>query len=324
VGLTARQQQIVTSPPYRAAVPHTHELAVVPPPDERPPSSAGAIVLTLVLSTVAGLAISLVVLIGFWPAPAADTTAARATTAPAPAGIATAGPQRTIRQSVLDPAVPTDTEAAKQWGWQQIGGDEFTGTTLDQTYWRPYSDLNGTTQRAVENLAVSDGTLKVISAGTTTAGMGWEPGQLYGRWEVRARTEPGTGYRPALLLWPDAEDWPAGGELDFLDTPDPDRTQTNFVVHFGEDNNQDITTTTGDFTQWHNYAIEWAPDHIAGFIDGQEVFRTEDPEKIPTRPMHLAIQQDVGPSEDGWTPARDATTPARVQMEVDWVRIYGP
>jgi len=94
------------------------------------------------------------------------------------------------------------------------------------------------------------------------------------------------------------------------------------VVHHGPQNTQTGITTSGDFTDWHTYAVEWAPDHIAGFVDGQEVFRTTDPQMIPKGPMRLTIQQDIGPSQDGWTPAVDATTPDEVRMEVDWVRIY--
>jgi hypothetical protein len=37
--------------------------------------------------------------------------------------------------------------------------------------------------------------------------------------------------------------------------------------------------------------------------------------------MHLAIQLDQGPVND-WLPAPDATTPAQVHLQVDWVRKY--
>ncbi len=57
-------------------------------------------------------------------------------------------------------------------------------------------------------------------------------------------------------------------------------------------------------------------------MNGREVLRVTDPEAIPTRPMHLAIQQDVGPFGTDWIPAADATTPDEVRMQIDWVRIY--
>nr|WP_275404288.1 glycoside hydrolase family 16 protein [Pseudonocardia acidicola] len=171
-------------------------------------------------------------------------------------------------------------------------------------------------------MAVSGGVLSLTSRGYESAGMAWSPGQRYGRWEVRAKTQRGTGYGPVILLWPDAEDFPTGGEIDFMEIPKGDRRESHFVLHYGRDNSQVGTTVPGDFTQWHNYAVEWTPDHVAGFIDGQEIFRTTDRARIPPRPMHLAIQQDIGPYGKDWIPPLDDTSPAQVRLQVDWVRIY--
>jgi beta-glucanase (GH16 family) len=291
------------------------------------------ITFTLLLTVVLGLGLALFLVVGFWPEPAGP--APRASTAADSARATGAieaetndydAPRLPGGRAELDPAVPAGTEAAARFGWPLVLADEFDGTALNPATWQPYSggSAGAQGQRRAENLVVSDGTLKVTSRGLASAGMGWQPGQTFGRWEVRARTEAGAGYRPAILLWPDAEDWPAGGEIDFLDTPDPDRAETNFVVHYGPQNFQDGITVGGDFTDWHTYAVEWAPDHVAGFVDGQEVFRTTDPQKIPKGPMRLTIQQDIGPTEDGWTPDLDASTPTEVRMEVDWVRIYAP
>ncbi|MCO1657246.1 glycoside hydrolase family 16 protein [Pseudonocardia humida] len=312
-------------------MPDTHELAVVHPYAEPRPPRWGTIILTLLLTIVLGLGLALFLVVGFWPDPAPRTSAAvdRAQTADSARSdtgdradyAATALPGGRFE---LDPTIPAGTEAAARYSWPLLQADEFDGTALNPLTWQPYEGgaAGAVGQRSASNLTVSGGTLKVTSRGLTSGGMGWQPGQTYGRWEVRARTEAGAGYRPAILLWPDGEDWPIGGEIDFLDTPHPDRSETNFVVHYGAQNSQDGVAVEGDFTGWHTYAVEWAPDHVAGFVDGQEVFRTTDPQKIPTGPMRLTIQQDIGPSEDGWTPAPATTTPAEVQMEVDWVRIY--
>ena len=163
--------------------------------------------------------------------------------------------------------------------------------------------------------------LSIVSHGLSSGGLEWAPGQLYGRWEVRARTQKAVGYGDVLILWPDAEDFPQGGEVDFMEIPKPERNEYNFNLHFGADNSQNGTKVAGDFTQWHNYAVEWTPDHVAGFVDGQEVFRTTERHQIPPRPMHLTMQQDIGPY-DNWIPPRDATTPAEVSFQIDWVRIY--
>ncbi|HZG89252.1 MAG TPA: glycoside hydrolase family 16 protein, partial [Pseudonocardia sp.] len=236
-----------------------------------------------------------------------------------------AAPALRTARVALDPAVPAGSEAAVLGGWPLIAADEFDAPVLDPASWFPYTGgaAGGNGSRSEDSLSVADGVLTVTARGLQSGGAAWSPDQTYGRWEVRARTEAGAGYRPAVLLWPDAEDWPEGGEIDFLDTPDPGRTETNFVVHFGKQNSQVGSTVVGDFTEWHTYAVEWTPEHIAGFIDGQEVFRTTDPAHIPTRPMHLVVQQDVGPSADGWTPALDGSTPPEVRMKIDWVRVYG-
>jgi beta-glucanase (GH16 family) len=165
--------------------------------------------------------------------------------------------------------------------------------------------------------------MTITSQGKSSAGMAWMPGRKYGRWEVRARAERGNGYSAVILLWPDAEDFPEGGEIDFMEIPDGQRGEVHFVLHYGEDNSQVGTTTSGDFSQWHNYGVEWTPDHVAGFIDGQEVYRSTDRHTIPPRPMHLAIQQDIGPFGHGWVQPPDATTPSQVKLQVDWVRVYG-
>jgi beta-glucanase (GH16 family) len=298
-------------------VPDTQELAVTVPPEPPP----GRRRLVLALTAVAAVAVLVAVLVAVVggggsepPPPPAPSAAPEATTEAAPAP----------DPSGIDPSQRLDTEAAVRGNWPLVAHDEFDGTTLDESNWNTYTGktTDGVGRHDPRNISVGDGTMKITSHGKSSAGMAWSPGQRYGRWEVRARTQVGNGYSPVILLWPDAEDWPEGGEINFLEIPDGSRTETHFVLHYGDDNSQVDNTIPGDYTQWHTYAVEWAPDHVIGYIDGQEVFRSEDPDTIPPRPMHLAIQQDIGPFGDGWAPPMDETTPAQVQLEVDWVRIY--
>lgn len=228
--------------------------------------------------------------------------------------------------TALDPASRTDAEAAVRHRWTMIAHDEFDGTSLNRAVWSPYrgETTGGVGRHKEENLAVDDGKLTITSRGKTSGGLAWREGQRYGRWEVRAKTNTGSGYGDVMLLWPDAEDWPEGGEINFMEVPKGDRTESHVIVHYGEDNSQVGKSIKGDFTQWHNYAVEWAPDHVAGFVDGQEVFRTTDRKVIPPRPMHLAMQQDIGPYGDDWIPALDDRSPDELDFQVDWVRIYAP
>ena len=238
---------------------------------------------------------------------------------PNPDGKATVAPHNT---ATVNPDERSDTEAAVRYGWQLQDHDEFNGNALGPA-WKPYTGetTGGVGRHDPANLHVADGMLSIVSHGLSSGGLEWAPGQLYGRWEVRARTQKAVGYGDVLILWPDAEDFPEGGEVDFMEIPKPERNEYNFNLHFGADNSQNGTKVAGDFTQWHNYAVEWTPDHVAGFVDGQEIFRTTQREQIPPRPMHLTMQQDIGPY-DNWIPPRDATTPPEVRFQIDWVRIY--
>jgi beta-glucanase (GH16 family) len=226
----------------------------------------------------------------------------------------------------LDPALRSDSEAAMRNGWKMVAHDEFDGDALDEDRWTPYKGrtTDDVGQHDPDNLSVSAGTLKLASRGDTSSGLSWDDGQKYGRWEARVRSEKGNGYGPVLLLWPDAEDWPEGGEIDVMEIPKGDRAKASFTVHWGENDQQDGKSVEGDFTQWHNFAVEWTPDHITGYLDGQQFYRTDDPDANPPRSMHLAMQQDIGPYGKDWIPAPDASTPATCTFEVDWVRVYAP
>jgi beta-glucanase (GH16 family) len=299
-----------------------------PSPDPDPPGPRR--VWTIVLSVVSIIALSgvLTAVISYGTTSSTPQERRPATpTAGPPSPAAPRDPGDPVRPggvATLGPGARSD-EAAVTHNWPLTAHDEFDGGALDESLWNTYTGktTGGAGQHEPKNITVADGVMTITSRGRSSAGMAWDGGQQYGRWEVRARTQVGNGYSAVILLWPDAEDFPRGGEIDFMEQPKGDRTETHFVLHYGKDNSQTGVTVPGDFTQWHTYAAEWTPDHVAGFIDGQEIFRTTDRAQIPPRPMHLAIQQDVGPFGNGWVQELDHTTPAEVKLEVDWVRIYG-
>jgi licheninase len=285
--------------------------------DPNPPTPPG-----LRRSVVVALAIGMIVAlvaIAFTAVRTATSESATNTPPPQHNGRSNIAPHNT---ATVDPTTRSADEAAVRYGWQLQDHDEFDGKTLGPA-WKPYTGetTGGVGRHDPANLHVANGMLSIVSHGLSSGGLEWAPGQLYGRWEVRARTQKAVGYGDVLILWPDAEDFPIGGEVDFMEIPKPERNEYNFNLHFGADNSQNGTKVAGDFTQWHNYAVEWTADHVAGFVDGQEVFRTTERSQIPPRPMHLAVQQDIGPY-DNWIPPRDATTPPQVSFQIDWVRLY--
>ena len=166
---------------------------------------------------------------------------------------------------------------------------------------------------------VADGVLTIDGdAEGTTAGMAWGSGegQKYGRWEGRVRAPASDPtYNALLLLWPDAEDFPRGGEIDFMEMTDHTRQATNVFLHHGEDNAQEHGIVKIDATQWHNWAVEWTPKGITTYVDGKPWWHTDNTAALPPGPMHLCIQLD-------WFPQKGDGAVKPSQMQVDWVRQY--
>lgn len=204
--------------------------------------------------------------------------------------------------------------AAATHGWGTPSRtDEFDGGVGGD--WGIYdgSGHDGNGRRSPDAVSVADGILTITGTPDgTTGGMAWNPGRMYGRWEARVRSPAGDpNYHSVLLLWPDAENWPVGGEVDFMEISDASRQNVEMFLHYGADNSQVQGDIDIDATQWHTWAVEWTPDHIAAFVDGEEWWRTEDTGILPPGPMHLTIQLD-----NFGSPGQET------QMYVDWVREY--
>jgi Glycosyl hydrolases family 16 len=294
-------------------------VVVTPSPDGAPPTPPGlrrGVVVALALAAV-------VTLVAITVTAVRTASSASSTGAPSTHRGNQSDQVAPHNSAPVEPSKQSSTEAAVRYGWRLQAHDEFDGTTLGPQ-WGPYrgETTGGVGRHDPANLIVRDGMLTILSHGLSSGGLDWSPGQLYGRWEVRARLQKAVGYGDVLILWPDAEDFPEGGEVDFMEIPKPERNDFTFNLHYGADNDQTGTHLPGDYTQWHNYAVEWTADHVAGFVDGQQVFSSNDREQIPPRPMHLAMQQDIGPYGDDWIPPRNSTTPAEVRFQIDWVRIY--
>ena len=105
-----------------------------------------------------------------------------------------------------------------------------------------------------------------------------------------------------------------------MEMSDHTRQETEAFLHYGPDEAHDSQVSgavTVDATQWHNWAVEWTPDHITTFVDGVPWFTTTSAVVQPPGPMHLCIQLDWFPEEGNST---STVTPST--MNVDWVRYY--
>lgn len=206
------------------------------------------------------------------------------------------------------------TTAAQTFGWGQPNRrDEFDSSSTSD--WNIYDGAGhaGNGRRSPTAISLVDGLLTITGTSDgTSGGMAWNPGQKYGRWEGCVQSPPGAdSLHSLLLLWPDAENWPVGGEVDFMEISDPHRQRVEGFLHYGADNSQESASVNIDASQWHAWAVEWTADHIAYYVDGKQWWETTDKSHLPPGPMHLTIQLDYfggGASE--------------TQQHVDWVRQY--
>jgi beta-glucanase (GH16 family) len=217
-------------------------------------------------------------------------------------------------------------------GWKQVMAEDFTGSTLP-TGWgsyegQPGGEPNGNWLHS--HTVVGNGVMTLAGyqdAGKFTTGgvmaSGASIGNLtYGKYEVRFKIAKGHGVKYAALLWPVSEHWPVDGEIDFAEDGGGDRDTSTGTIHYGADNSQIQKTATGDFSTWTTMGVEWTPSKVVYTMNGQP-WATVTGSSVPHTAMNLAIQTQAGTC-GSWAGATcpDSTTPAHVDMQVDWAVAY--
>jgi hypothetical protein len=222
-------------------------------------------------------------------------------------------------------------------GWQQVFADDFSGTALNTTRWgayqgQPSGDPNGwwdASHVVVNNCKVTlrgyyDSAVKPGIFVTGGIGMKEIITQPYGKYEVRMRIDKGNGVSAIALLWPQAAVWPP--EIDFYEDPGGDRTTASAFFHCGTNGNNSCILENKllnyDLSQWHTVGVEWTPGTLKYTIDAT-VWATLSDSRVPTIPMFLAIQLQALVCSAHNT-CLDGTTPANVNLDIDWVVIYQP
>jgi hypothetical protein len=222
------------------------------------------------------------------------------------------------------PAARADTDGGQaavvhRWG-RVLAGDEFSYTgPPDPAKWKVYNSVGhaGNGIRSPQAWSVDGGVATVSgdSAGTTGGMSARFAQQKYGRWEARMKTSArDPKYHPVLMLWPNSNKSPNCSEIDYAEGTS-DTTLIKFFLHHAcsGSNYQTSSTRTIDTTQWHNYAVQWTPAGITGYIDGVSWFTDTNPAHQPMVGMHQTVQLD-------WFPDGTATKPSQLQLA--WVRVY--
>lgn len=250
-------------------------------------------------------------------------------------------------------STPEQTSAAGSW--VQVWGDEFNGTSLDTNKWNfetgpgPNNELQLYT---TENLGFESDTnnpgnkfLSIQAKKETRTHEGrtynYTSSRIntlgkfdftYGKVEMRAKLPYGQGMWPAFWMlgsnYPDVG-WPGSGEIDIMEYVGKTPTTVYGTLH-GPDYNG--ITGIGAFhempnnlsTQFHTYTVEWEPNVIRWYVDGQ-LFQVRTPEDLDGRPwkfdhnffiiLNLAVGGD-------WPGSPDGTTIFPQKYLIDYVRVY--
>ncbi|MEU4215679.1 fibronectin type III domain-containing protein [Actinoplanes sp. NPDC026623] len=216
-------------------------------------------------------------------------------------------------------------------GWRQVFTEDFTNdvalgswpgayaSKFDQYDYpeNPPDTNGGGVWRTGKDVSVSGGTADYFlhsenGVAYSAAILPRTSTQTYGRYQVRFKTDPGmTGWHSAWLLWPDDDQWPAHGELDW---PEGSLTGTmDGFMHYADPNGgQDWAPSGVAFASgWHTATTEWLPGSVKYYLDGTLIgsFTT----KTPNLPMHWVLQSESGSS---------SRPTGSGHIKIDWLTIY--
>lgn len=202
--------------------------------------------------------------------------------------------------------------------------ENFDGSSVNRQRWGVYDGGNGG-DRVAEHAIVRNGqlTLRTTKVNGVWKGAGISAGrsnhQRYGKYEMRVRFDRGYGVRVAGLLWPSNGVWPP--EVDFYEIPasNADRTVNTLTTHYGTaaDRKMHHEKYSADFTAWQTVGLEWTPGKLVYTLNGRQMATMT--QNVPSESMWFGVQTRPG-SWSGIVP--NASTPAVVDLDVDWIKIY--
>ena len=217
-----------------------------------------------------------------------------------------------------------------KWGYD-TGGHGWGNNEL-QTY-----------TRSGDNAFVRDGVLHVVAKRQQRKGRQFTSARLvskgkgdfrYGRFEARAKLPPGRGTWPAIWMLPTGNaygGWPKSGEIDIMEHVGFDPDVVHVTMHTDAYNHVKGTQKTatrrvpGATQSFHVYRVDWTPEVIRGYIDGEPMYEYPNEGTGPAawpfdQPFHFLLNVAVGGNWGGQQGVDETAFPAT--MEVDYVRAY--
>lgn len=240
--------------------------------------------------------------------------------------------------------------------WQLVWSDEFEGQGLPDTLKWTYDIGNWGwgnnepqyyTRNRLENARLENGNL-IIEARKNDFDQPWTSARLttrskvsflYGKIEFRAKVPSADGTWAAGWLLGDAYidelSWPYIGEIDVLECVGneiDDETGSGInhaschtrTYYFKEGTQITATSQVENMANaFHSYSIEWSPEGILGFVDGEHYFtydKTADKLEWPfNEPQNIILNLAMGGGMGG---AIDPEL-SKAEFIIDYVRVYG-
>jgi beta-glucanase (GH16 family) len=243
-----------------------------------------------------------------------------------------------------------------QDGYTLVWSDEFnTGAMPDPGKWGYDTDRNEAgwwnheaqyyAFARPENSRIEDGRLIIEARRDDVSGFADYGGQryssarlitrgraewTYGFFDIRARLPCGRGHWPAIWMLGTGQ-WPDTGEIDIMESVGFTPTKVYGTVH--SRHSVDTHSLGGGeaevptlCTEFHNYQLDWRPDGMTWYVDGQPFHSVDKPSDADWKrwpfdgPQYLLLNVAVGGAWGGQQGIDDNAFPAR--MEVDYVRVY--
>jgi beta-glucanase (GH16 family) len=241
--------------------------------------------------------------------------------------------------------------------WSCTLAEDFGGTRLDRTVWRPQAgllsgsdsgrpcyvddpsvvsvhdgslhlgvrrvpepiDCPGLKQRATAHVAGMVSTYRLFS-------------QRYGRFEARIRNTATRvpGLQEAFWLWPDdrhgsATPWPAAGEIDISETYSDHPDLAIPFLHYSWNDNggpRPGLNTAWDCTatrgRWNTYTLEWTESRIEILVNGRSCLVNTTGDQAFRKPYIVNLTQMLGTAANAY----DGRAPLPATMAVDYVRVW--
>ena len=262
---------------------------------------------------------------------------------------------RLIRPHTLTPKTLTQKTDGSEWTlvWSDEfdtdGGPDTSKWTYDIGDWGwGNNELQYYTQNRLENARCEDGNL-IIEARKNDLGNPWTSARLttrakqsflYGRIEFRAKVPPNKGNWAAGWTlgdeYVDEISWPYCGEIDILESVGyemNDETgdgKAHSTIHCGayyfKLGNQPtgILDVKDMHESFHTYSVDWTPEGIKAFVDGQQYFEYTDTANELTwpfsKPQNLILNLAMGGGWGGLQGMDESITSQ--QFVIDYVRVY--